>query len=446
MGSYLLGLFVIFGNALPKGVLCKMKSLRPKTRRNKPRQKRLGIIGAKQQKTKNYFFNTGTMMGNEKGRNNKPLEGLMVVAMEQAVAAPLATARLAAAGARVIKIERPGGDFARNYDDAACGDSSYFAWINQHKESIVLDIKTDADRALLDRLISKADFYVQNFAPGALARLGLGSKDLQAKHEKLIACDISGFGESEAMAGMKGYDLLVQAESGLVATSGGPNEIGRLGVSICDIGAGMTAHAAMLEALVARFQHGKGDVLKVSLFDVAAEWMTVPLTHHDYGKGAPKRQGLMHPSIAPYGAYETSDGLLTLISIQNEREWVRLCEIVLGAGALGQDPRFASNNLRVANRTELENNLQQLVSKMDGPTFRARLADASIAMGAINEVADLSNHGALRRHMVVNSLGVKIDLPAHPVIRSMMDHLGEGQPAKVPGLDEHGAAIRAEFS
>lgn len=375
----------------------------------------------------------------------KPLDGLLVVAMEQAVAAPLATARLAAAGARVIKIERPGGDFARGYDDAALGDSSYFAWINQHKESIVLDIKDDGDRALLGRLVAKADVYVQNFAPGALSRLGLGSKEFHAQHPKLIACDISGFGESEAMAGMKGYDLLVQAESGLVATSGGPNEIGRLGVSICDIGAGMTAHAAILEALIARSKYGQGDVLKVSLFDVAAEWMTVPLTHHDYGKGAPKRQGLMHPSIAPYGAYETSDGLLTLISIQNEREWGRLCTLVLGAEALAQDQRFASNNLRVANRDALEEQLRMLVATMDGPTFRQRLSDASIAMGAINEVADLSTHGALRRHQVVNSFGVMIDLPSHPVIRAMTDLPNDGQQPKVPGLDEHGAAIRAEF-
>ncbi|MEM9280039.1 MAG: CoA transferase, partial [Pseudomonadota bacterium] len=243
----------------------------------------------------------------------RPLEGLLVVAVEQAVAAPLCTARLADAGARVIKIERESGDFARGYDSAAKGDSSYFLWLNQGKQSVVLNYREEEGRALLEAMLSKADVFVQNMAPGALERAGFSSEGLRERYPKLITCDISGYGESEELSAMKAYDLLVQAESGLVSISGGPNELGRIGVSICDIGAGMTAHAAILEALIQRGITSKGSGVATSLFEVASEWMTVPLIHAEHGKGAPRRVGLNHPSIAPYGAYQTQEGDETLI-------------------------------------------------------------------------------------------------------------------------------------
>lgn len=254
----------------------------------------------------------------------RPLEGLLVVSIEQALAAPLCTARLVEAGARVIKIERAEGDFARGYDQAANGASSYFTWTNQGKESVVLNFREQEDGELLEQLLGKADVFIQNLAPGAMARAGFGSERLRRDYPRLITLDISGYGEREAVSHLKAYDFLIQAESGLTGISGGVNEMGRIGVSICDIGAGMTAHAAVLEALMMRERTGEGAALAVSLFDVAADWMSVPLIHQEYGKGAPKRVGLKHPSMAPYGAFETREGALTLISIQNDREWPRL--------------------------------------------------------------------------------------------------------------------------
>ena len=293
-----------------------------------------------------------------------PLTGLTVVAVEQAVAAPLCTARLVDAGARVIKIERADGDFARGYDDAAHGDSSYFAWANQGKESLVLDIKDPNDAALLHAILDQADVFVQNLAPGALERAGFGSDALRERNQRLITCDISGYGESAEVADKKAYDLLVQAESGLIGISGSPNELGRIGVSMVDAGTGMTAYYGVLEAIIQRGVTGKGSGVRVSLFDVAADWMTVPLAQHDFGAGGPTRVGLKHPTIAPYGAFETSDGSLTLISIQNEREWVRLCEQVLVDTAIAIDSRFNSNTNRVANRDALESRMNSIIGAL----------------------------------------------------------------------------------
>ncbi|MEZ5911021.1 MAG: CaiB/BaiF CoA-transferase family protein [Paracoccaceae bacterium] len=371
----------------------------------------------------------------------RPLSGLLVVAVEQAVAAPLCTARLAAAGARVIKIERPEGDFARGYDRAAGGDSSYFAWINQGKESVVADFREPRDRALLETLFSRADVVVQNLAPGALERAGFSTATLRARHPRLITCDISGYGEAPELAGKKAYDLLVQAEAGLVAISGGPGEMGRIGVSICDIGAGITAHAAVLEALIARGVSGTGSGVAVSLFDVAAEWMTVPLVHAETGDGAPTRQGLSHPSIAPYGAFATQEGALTVLSVQNEREWVRLCADVLGRSDMARDARYVSNNARVAHRDALEGDMATVIGTMSAADFRQRLSQAGIAFGAISSVADLGQHPALRRHVVRASTGTHLHLPAHPV-RSGAPVAG---PARVPRLGEHTEAVRREF-
>ena len=373
----------------------------------------------------------------------KPLEGITVVAVEQAVAAPLCTSRLVDAGARVIKVERASGDFARGYDRAAHGDSSYFAWVNHGKESIVLDIKSPDDAALLHRLIAGADVFVQNLAPRALGRAGFGSDELREANPRLITCDISGYGESPEVADKKAYDLLVQAESGLVGISGGPGELGRIGVSICDIGTGITAYTGILEALIARNNSGAGSGVKVSLFDVAAEWMTVPFAQHVHGDGGPERVGLRHPTIAPYGAFETSDRSLTLISIQNEREWGRLCGEVLGQAELAADPRFASNNARVVNRDQLEDELSSQIATMTRETFQQRLLSATLAFGTVSSLDDLVADPALRRRSVISSPGTPVDLPAHPLQMTISER---NQQPVVPKLGEHSDQIRKEFS
>jgi len=284
----------------------------------------------------------------------QPLEGILVVSIEQAVAAPFCSARLAQAGARIIKVERSEGDFARGYDTAACGESSYFTWLNQGKESICLNFKADQDASILWSIVAKADVFIQNLSPGALARAGFSVEKLQAANPRLIICNVSGYGDDGPSANMPAYDLLVQAESGLVSVSGSPGAPGRIGVSVCDIGAGMTAYSAILEALIKRDRSGSGEVLSVSLFDVAADWMSVPYLHAEYGNGAPKPVGLRHPSIAPYGAFACSDDRLVLISIQNEREWQRLCEEVLRSDELLNSQKYSNNNLRVKNRDQLE--------------------------------------------------------------------------------------------
>ena len=254
----------------------------------------------------------------------RPLEGLLVVAIEQAVAAPFCTARLADAGARVIKIERPEGDFARGYDDVAAGQSSYFVWLNRGKESLVVDLASDTGKATLRDLLARADVLVQNLKPGALARLGFGPDELRYAHPRLVCCSISGYGEAGPLAERKAYDLLVQAESGLSSITGGPEAPARVGISIVDIATGATAHAAILEALLGRGITGEGADIRVSMFDVMADWLTVPLLHQEAGE-APRRIGLAHPSIAPYGVFATRDGREILISIQSDREWTKFC-------------------------------------------------------------------------------------------------------------------------
>ncbi len=259
-----------------------------------------------------------------------PLKGLTVLALEQAVAAPYCTSRLADAGARVIKIERPEGDFARGYDASVNGLASYFVWLNRGKESLVADIKNPADTALMHRILEGADVFVQNLAPGAAARAGFGSTELRARYPRLITVDITGYGLGHSYSDMKAYDLLVQAESGLAGITGHPAGPGRVGVSVCDVACGMNAHAAVLEALIARGITGEGASLEVSLFSGAADWMNVPLLYFEGTGRVPQRLGLAHPSISPYGAYGTADGSLVLISIQNEREWAAFCAGVLG--------------------------------------------------------------------------------------------------------------------
>lgn len=375
------------------------------------------------------------------------LDGILVVTVEQAVAAPVCTARLRDAGARVIKVERPEGDFARGYDTAAGGDSSYFAWANHGKESVVLDFKKPEEADLLRRMIAAADVFVQNLAPGALERVGFGSDALRLDQPSLITVDISGYGESPELAGMKAYDLLVQAESGLIGISGGPNELGRIGVSVCDIGTGVTAYGAVLEALLARAATGRGRTVRLSLFDMMAEWMSVPLVQHEYGDGGPARVGLRHPSIAPYGAYATSEGALTLISVQNEREWVRLCGQALADPDLAVDPRFTSNNDRVSNREALEAELSRRIASLDRAEFQRRLGAAAIAFGSVNSLDDLSDHPALRRRTILSSDGTAVMLAAHPVRWDDGDRSQTSRAApRVPAVGAHTDAIRREFS
>ncbi|OWU85681.1 carnitine dehydratase [Oceanicola sp. 22II-s10i] len=346
----------------------------------------------------------------------QPLKGLKVVAVEQAVAAPFATGRLADAGAEVIKIERPTGDFARGYDDTAAGQSSYFVWLNRGKRSEVLDLASDEGRKALRALIADADVLVQNLKPGAMARMGLDPADLRAAYPRLITCCISGYGETGPMADRKAYDLLIQAESGLSSITGGPDEPSRVGVSIVDIATGATAHAAILEALIQRSITGKSVGIHVSMFDVMADWMAVPLLQHEGGK-TPKRVGLAHPSIAPYGAFSGSDGSVFLISVQSEREWQSLCTHVLGDSDIPKDPRFASTVARVTNRAETDALVAAAFARRTGQELVADLTRADTAFAQVNDMAGLSAHPHLRRVTVATPNG-PVNLPAPAAIFS----------------------------
>jgi len=370
-----------------------------------------------------------------------PLDGLLVVALEQAVAAPFCTSRLADAGARVIKIERPEGDFARGYDRAAKGESSYFAWLNRGKESLALDIKAQADRTLLDALLARADVFVQNLAPGAVDRLGLDAETLRAQRPSLITCDISSYGADGPYSRRKGYDLLLQSETGLASITGLPEGPGRVGVSICDIATGMYAYQAILETLIGRGVTGEGAALQVSLFDAIADWMTSPLLLAEASGQNPARLGLHHASIAPYGAYPCADGTEVLISIQNEREFASLCANVLGQPELTADPRFKDNTARVANRAALSAIIKERFGRLQRDKLIKTLDDAAIAFGAVNSVLDLSAHPHLRR-MTADSAGGLIAMPAPPVRRRGEADL---QPGPIPAIGQHTAQIRAEF-
>jgi len=371
----------------------------------------------------------------------KPLEGLLVVSLEQAVAAPYCSSRLADAGARVIKIERPEGDFARGYDSVVHGESAYFVWLNRGKESLVLNIKDAADAALLQNILSKADVFIQNLAPGATTRAGIGSDDLRAKNPRLITVDISGYGEEGPYADMKAYDLLVQAETGLSSVTGRPEGPGRVGVSACDISCGMYSYMAVLEALIERDQTGEGAAIRTSLFEGMADWMNVPLLTYDYSKKIPARVGLNHPSIAPYGAYPTQGGGEILISIQNEREFVRLAGDVLERPDMPEDEKFCSNEARCANRPALDEIIIGVFTGIERTLLTQRLRDAQIAFGEINDVAGLSAHPALRR--------VDVDSPTGPVTMAAPPATVNRETRElgpVPGIGDHTDLIRKEFS
>ena len=369
------------------------------------------------------------------------LQGLLVISLEQAVAAPYAAGRLADAGARVIKVERPEGDFARGYDQDAKGHSSYFVWLNRGKESVALNLKQAEDLQILKNMISKADIFIQNLMPGALERLGISTADLRSTDPRLITCDISGYGSEGPFQKMKAYDFLVQAEVGLAEITGAPEQPGRVGVSICDIAAGMTAHQAILQALYARSCNGKGRGIEVSLFHALADWMNVPYIQSQYGGREIRRPGLHHPTIAPYGAYQCGDGRQLLLSIQNEREWQRLCSDVLEQPELPTNPKFSSNVNRVTNRTDLDAILNAAFGADPIDTVAAKLQAAQIAFGRLNDLDEFAKHPQNRFVSVRTSGGEMQILAPGAVVNGMLLPLGD-----VPDLGANTATIREEFS
>jgi len=369
-----------------------------------------------------------------------PLEGVLVVSLEQAVAAPFATRKLAEAGARVIKVERPGGDFARRYDEAVRGRSAYFVWLNRGKESVVLDIKDPDDAGLLRRIVARADVFVQNLAPGAAARAGFGSAALRERHRRLVTCDISGYGEEGPYATKKAYDNLVQGEAGIHAVTGHPDAPAKVGVSICDIGAGMHAYASVVEALLLRERTGEGSGLRVSLFSAMADWMSVPYLQAVYGGSPPRRMGLSHASIAPYGGFVCGDGGRVLLAIQNEREWKRFCASVLNRPDLAHDPRFRTGPDRVRNRPALREAIEEVFGERSRDEVARRLERAGIAHGRLRSVEAFASHPQLRRMSVETPEG-EVELPEPPV---RWADRAPGRPA-VPEAGEHGEAIRREF-
>jgi itaconate CoA-transferase len=369
---------------------------------------------------------------------SRPLEGLLVVSLEQAVAAPMCTCRLADAGARVIKIERPEGDFARGYDDLVHGECSYFVWLNRGKESVVLDLDRGEDKALLGAMIANADVFVQNLKPGSAAKLGFDTAELRRRHPRLICCSITGYGDSGPYAGRKAYDMLIQADSGLASITGTAAPA-RVGVSVCDIASGMNAYEAILEALIGRGCTGKGAGLSISMFDAMADWMTVPLLQQEAGS-PPRRMGLAHTSISPYGTFRSRDGIDILISIQSDREWRALASQVLGDPILAADPAFATNVERIKRRAETDGRVGTVFAKLEAEKLEQKLAAADIAFARVNTPADLSHHPHLRRISIGTPSG-PVSYPA-PAERgaSSTRHYGA-----VPALGEHTEKVRAEF-
>jgi len=360
-----------------------------------------------------------------------PLEGIKVIAVEQAVAAPFCSSRLADAGAEIIKVERPEGDFARGYDAAAKGQSSYFVWLNRGKHSVVVDLATEEGRASLEELIAGVDVLLQNLKPGSMDKLGFSMARLRKDYPALICCTISGYGDDGPYADRKAYDLLIQAESGLASITGGPEGPSRVGVSIVDIATGATAHASILEALIARGRSGQGADIRISMFDVMADWLAVPLINSEAGN-PPQRMALAHPSIAPYGVFRSKDGKDILISIQSEREWKKLCAEVLGQPDLPDDPRFANMVERVRYRKLTDKAVGDIFATLSRDDLLKRLADADIAFAEVNTMADLAIHPHLRRIEVATPNGIV----SHPAPAAIF----VGQPRQygaVPALGEH---------
>ena len=325
-----------------------------------------------------------------------PLDGVTVVSIEQAVAAPFATRQLADLGARVIKIERPdGGDFARSYDHTVNGLSSYYVWLNRSKESLTLDLKHPAARSVLERLLGCADVFVQNLGPGAAERLGVGSAELRQQYPRLIVCAVTGYGSSGPFANKKAYDMLVQAEAGVTSITGTPDTPSRVGISVADIAAGMYAYSGVLTAFLTRATTGQGSAVDVSLFDALGEWMSAPMYYTAYGGSDPPRSGAAHATIAPYELFVSQDGQEIYLAIQNAREWTRFCTEVLGRPELVRDPRFASNAQRVAHRAELHGVIESLFVELPASDILGRLERADIACARRNSVGGFIAHPQL---------------------------------------------------
>lgn len=374
-----------------------------------------------------------------------PLEGITVVSLEQAVAAPFATRQLADLGARVIKVERPdSGDFARNYDKTVKGMSSHFVWINRSKESIVLDLKEEEAKKVLDKLLEKADVFIQNLAPGAVDRLGYSASELRKKYPKLIICSISGYGTSGPYMNKKAYDLLIQCEAGLVSVTGTEEEPSKSGISIADIAAGMYTYTGVLTAIIARYKTGEGAIIEVSMLEALAEWMGYPMYYSGYGETEPKRTGASHATIYPYGPFRAGDEKLVFMGIQNEREWIRFCEKVLKLNDLAIDARFNNNSNRVANKDSLKSIIEEIFDKMDSGQVIQLLEDAQIANARLNTVNELIDHPQLQarnRWREVESPVGKLMALIPPVTFDEIETVMN----PIPAVGEHTDAILREF-
>jgi crotonobetainyl-CoA:carnitine CoA-transferase CaiB-like acyl-CoA transferase len=369
------------------------------------------------------------------------LSGVLVVSIEQAVAAPYATSRLAEAGARVIKIEKPpSGDFARDYDAAVHGESSYFVWLNQDKESALLDFKQPADMQFLRAVLRRADIFIHNLAPGAIERAGMNLATLREENPRLITCAISGYGDNNDYSNMRAYDNLIQGEVGIFAVTGNASGPAKVGISMCDISAGVHAYMGILEALLERHRTGRGRHVSVSLFESVADWMSVPILFQQYAGKVAERTGLNHASIAPYGAYAAGDGQPLMISIQNDDEWVRFCNTVLQSPEIARHPLFSTNPDRVRHRDALNEFIREALAPIDKEEFIARLRQAQVAFGLIRSMEEVLHHPALSLTEVETPTG-PVQLPRRSIPRtSLTDRKA------VPALGAHTEAIRREFA
>jgi itaconate CoA-transferase len=376
---------------------------------------------------------------------NRPLDGITVVALEQAVAAPFATRQLADLGARVIKIERPKvGDFARDYDQSVKGMSAYFVWLNRSKESLTLDVKHAAAKDVLAKLIAGADVFIQNLAPGAASRLGLDAKALLDRHPRLIVCDLSGYGDSGPYAQKKAYDLLIQSEAGVLSVTGTPETQAKVGISIVDISAGMYAYSGILTALYQREKTGKGTRVEVTMFEALAEWMTHPLYYTHFSGKAPRRNGPDHATIVPYGRFQCRGGAYVMMGIQNEREWATFCDQVLGDAKLAQDPRFSNNTRRTERRAEVVALIERVFASMSAEQVVAKLDAAGIANARINTPDEVWNHPQLQARGRWREMGS----PAGSIPTLLPPVTMPGFEARldpVPAVGEHTDRILAEI-
>lgn len=374
----------------------------------------------------------------------QPLAGITAVSLEVAVAAPFASRHLADWGARVIKVERPStGDFARYYDQEAHGLSSHFVWVNRSKESLTLDLKSDAGRQVLEQLLAQADVFLHNLAPGAVDRLGFSAERLRQEYPRLIICGISGYGSSGPYRDKKAYDLLIQAEAGVLAVTGTADARAKAGIPVADIAAGMYAYSGILTALLARHQTGQGTIIEISMLEALAEWMGYP-AYYTLGGEAPPRQGASHAAIAPYGPFATGDGNLVLLSIQNEREWLRFCELVLQRPSFTTNPRFHNNSQRVANRQLLEQEITAVFAQLTRKELIGRLEQAQIANAAINSVQDFIDHPQLAARHRWREVGSAVGmLPTLLPPVTMADSEPVIEP--IPQLGEHTDFILREL-